>query len=221
MVGLLVNLPSWKQEQELGNFVQVSETRIMVDEIERLVGTEEGSRRAWKREVLRRAKNRCANCGSRDRVKVQMLVPKDAGGEYVASNGFVLCRTCELAKVIGSQELVPLSGGHTRPVNFFVSSGLHARLSNGLVTNFGFKSVSALVRYLIDRYVDDPDRYEDVSLYQDGGSDVKINVWVDRDRYARFKELANGRKMTVTDTLKGLIRMHEVEARRVRGRIGK
>jgi hypothetical protein len=41
---------------------------------------------------------------------------------------------------------------------------------------------------------------------------VKLNVWVDRDRYDQFQAMLQNRGVTVTDGLKSLIRMYELEA---------
>jgi hypothetical protein len=141
----------------------------------------------------------------------------EAGGQKVVGNGILLCRTCELARDIVSRSPSPASGEHTRPINFWVSQELHRKLKNGLSSKYGFKSVSSLVRFLMSKYVTDADHFSDVSLYQDSGSDVKVNVWVGRDMYETFKELAVRRGMTVTDTLKGLIQMYEVESDRILG----
>lgn len=173
---------------------------------------------SWATRVWDACGGRCSNCGSTDRLKVRMIVPRDAGGQEVVSNAILLCRTCELAREIRTKVPQPESGEHTRPINFFVSQELHSKLKNGLAADYGFRSVSALVRYLMAKYVADADEFDDLGMYQDGGSDVKVNVWVGRDVYARFKAITDRNGATVTDTLKGLIRMYEAEARRIVGR---
>jgi len=184
-----------------------------------VIGTTlEGREESWATQVADACKNKCSNCGSDHRLKPVMIVPEEAGGQKIVSNGTLLCRTCELAKDIGARHPSPASGEHTRPINFFVSRGLHAKLKNGLASKYGFRSVSALVRFLMSRYVADSERFDDVSMYQDSGSDVKVNVWVGRDLYGNFKAVVDRQGVTVTDTLKGLIRMYESEAGRIAGR---
>lgn len=161
----------------------------------------------------------CSNCGSKDRLKVRMVVPEEAGGKQIVTNGILLCRTCELARELNTKFPQPASGENTRPINFYVSQELHDKLKNGLAADHGFRSVSALVRYLMSKFVAESDQFDDLGLYQDGGSDVKINVWVGRDMYANFKAITDRNGMTVTETLKGLIRMYETAARQIVGRM--
>lgn len=101
------------------------------------------------------------------------------------------------------------TGDDQRLVNFWVSRALFDRIKSGLETYRGFNSMGSLVRYLMAKYVEDDTRFDDLDLYQDEGADVKVNVWVDRDRYNTFKVLLDKRGLTVTDAIKSLIRMYE------------
>jgi hypothetical protein len=169
----------------------------------------------WTTLVWEACRGRCSNCGSTEKLKVEMIVPEVVGGRKLISNGTLLCRTCAIARDIGERHPRPGSGEKTRPINFFVSQDLHFRLKNGLAERNGFRSVSSLIRFLIARFVHDADRFDDVGLFQDIGSDVKVNVWVDRDIYDRFKAITDSRGMTVTDALKGMIKLYEVQAESV------
>jgi hypothetical protein len=60
----------------------------------------------------------------------------------------------------------------------------------------------------MSKYILDEERFDDLELYQDEKADVKINVWVEEDRYGTFKRLAEKRGMTVTSVLRSLIRMY-------------
>lgn len=190
----------------------------MNERVERLEVTAEDRRDSWVTRVYESCGGRCSNCGEKERLKVRMIVPEESGGRKTVGNGTLLCRTCELAREISLRVPQPASGERTRPINFFVSSDLHGKLQNGLATSYGFRSVSALVRFLIAKYVGDPNEFDDLEMYQDGGSDVKVNVWVGRDMYENFKAITDRQGATVTDTLKGLIRMYETETRRIVGR---
>jgi len=190
----------------------------MDDRAEILKATTDDRKDAWTTRVFDACGGKCSNCGSKDRLKVRMIVPEASGGKRVVSNGTLLCRTCELAREINLKKPQPASGERTRPINFFVSQELHTKLQNGLATDYGFRSVSALVRFLMSKFVAGADEFDDLSLYQTGGSDVKVNVWVGRDVYARFKAITDRNGTTVTDTLKGLICMYEAEAHRIAGR---
>ena len=100
-----------------------------------------------------------------------------------------------------------------RLVNFWVSRRLFDALHNSIKNHKdgvpGFRSMGALVRYLIFKYVEDEKRFDDLALYQDEGSDVKVNIWVGKALYSTFKGMLDARGMTVTDAVKSLIRMFE------------
>jgi len=172
-------------------------------------------RSSWESVVLSEGRGKCANCGSEDRLRARMIVPEVAGGKLIPSNGIVLCRTCELAMDTASRYVEPSQ--KKRPVNFWVSKKLYDRLHNESEKT-SFKSMAGLVRFLMTKYVSDPDRFDDLGNYQDSGTDVKVNVWVESDIYERFKELVDRRGSTVTDALKGLIGMFENEASALFGR---
>lgn len=76
----------------------------------------------------------------------------------------------------------------------------------------GFNSTGSLVRFLMKKFVTHDDQFDDLNLWQEDGTDMKINVWVDRKIYKSFKKIVNERGMTVTDAFKALIRMYEEEA---------
>lgn len=170
------------------------------------------AQRAWAKAVKEAGRDKCANCGSDDRVKPRMVVPEEAGGKLIPSNGILLCRTCELTLETAARYVEPSKA--KRPVNFWVSRALYERLTAGSEKTL-FRSMAGLIRFLMTKYVADPERFDDLSQFQDEGTDVKVNVWVEGDIYARFKELVDRRGQTVTDALKGLIRMYELEAARL------
>lgn len=160
-------------------------------------------KRPWEQRVREAAKDRCSNCGGEDRTRVGMIVPLEAGGQTVTSNGVLLCRPCEMASE-------SLNGGKRREqdrriLNFWVSRKLYDRIQQGIEGQSGFHSVSSLVRYLMSKYIVDEVRFDDLEQYQDSGADVKINVWVDIGSYATFKQLVDKRGLTVTDAVKNLI----------------
>ena len=179
-------------------------------EVEQLSPTTKDQKSLWELAVREQSKDRCSKCGGDDRVRVSMIVPSEAGGNYVVSNGRTLCRPCEMAS-----EAVAFGrpGEETRrPLNFWVSRKLYDRIQQGLETRRGFPSMGALVRYLMTKYVTDEPRFDDLEQYQDKDADVKINVWVEREHYTTFKVLIDKRGMTVTDGVKSLILMYEAEA---------
>jgi hypothetical protein len=102
-----------------------------------------------------------------------------------------------------------------RPINLWVSRGFHERLLASLEAPHGFKSMSSLIRYLIEFYNADEDQFDDLEQYQDAGSEVKINVWVGRAAYTEFRERLRRRGLTVTDAIKGLVSMYLAEAGRL------
>lgn len=156
-------------------------------------------------------RNRCLNCGSDHKLKVKLVVPLEAGGRKIESNGILVCRACEMS----SETIAPLVGtqGERRMINFWVSRRIHDRMTNGMATSRGIRSMSSLVRYLMVSFVDDVARFDDLEQYQQDGdqSDVKVNVWVPKDQYKTFHRLVNERGLTVTDAIKGLIQMFDTE----------
>lgn len=162
----------------------------------------------WSELIRDKYRDKCANCGSPAHTAVRMIVPLECGGTYSEGNGTLLCRACELVADSFVQEGQDNS---RRLINLWLSQGCHEQLRGCLKAKNGFASMSGLVRYLMDRYVEDPSRYDDLNLYADDGIDVKINIWVDREVYAQFKPLVDGRGSTVTDTIKSLILLYAAE----------
>jgi len=160
--------------------------------------------------IWEKYKSHCGNCGGQHKLKVKLVVPIEAGGREVESNAILICRACEMA----ADTAAPLPGeaGERRIINFWVSRHLHNRMTNGMATSRGLKSLSQLVRYLMSSYVTDVARFDDLDRYQDGSSnDVKVNVWVPMDQYETFKRLVNDRGMSVTNAVKSLIQMFDEE----------
>ena len=164
----------------------------------------------WRAAVLEKHHNRCDNCGSGDRLKVQMIVPADAGGMLVDTNGYVICLSCEMASRASAEG----RSEARRPINFWVSRSLSNTLTSLTSEGRSFRSTGGLLRYLISMYVRNEDRFDELDRYQDAGTDVKINAWVDQDNYNTFKALLDKRGMTVTDALKALVLMYAAVGQR-------
>jgi hypothetical protein len=167
---------------------------------------------SWEKLVRTSGRERCANCGGTDRLRPRMIVPLEAGGQLVESNGALLCRTCELA--LESAASTNTSSQAKRPVNFWVSRALYDRLSVESERTL-FRSMAGLTRFLLTKYVEDPERFDDLEQYQDEGADVKVNVWIESSIYERFKQLVDLRGSTVTQTLKALIQLFETDAHKL------
>lgn len=184
--------------------------KIETDEARALEVVDGDNKRAvWETAVREAGKEICANCGSDDRLRVRMVVPIEAGGQLVPGNGILLCRACDLTMDLTTRYAEPVQ--RKRPVNFWVSKQLFSRLHSGSEKT-SFRSAAGLIRFLMTKYVSDPTRFDDLSQFQDTGTDVKVNVWVEEDIYSRFKELVDRNGLTVTSALKGLIGMFEAEA---------
>jgi hypothetical protein len=59
--------------------------------------------------------------------------------------------------------------------------------------------------------VESPGRFSDLHNYQDRGSDLKVNLWVDAEDYDQFKGVLADRNLTVTDGIKGLMLLYTTE----------
>jgi len=139
-----------------------------------------------------------------------MHVPEAAGGQHVLSNGYLICRTCEVAKtaVAKAEE-----HGTTpkRPICVWISRKLYDNRQQTLQTRIGFSSMAGLSRCMMKLLVEDPDRFSDLANYQDRGSDLKINLWVDASDYDRFKTVLSDKNLTVTDGIKALMLLYTTE----------
>jgi hypothetical protein len=58
---------------------------------------------------------------------------------------------------------------------------------------------------MISSYITQPELYEDLQSWQDTGSDVKVNGWVDGLQYQIFKGMCKNKGISYTDALKGLL----------------
>lgn len=167
---------------------------------------------AWQQEVWERTNGKCYNCGSTHKVHVRLIVPEDAGGQKVTSNACLICRACEMAVDSAAPKA---KHADNRPINFWVSRRLFNRMNNGLCSDRGFKSKSALIRYLMSKYIQAEKQFDDLEQYQDSeGSDaVKVNAWVPRETYATFQAMIQKRDLTVTDAIKSLVMVYEEETK--------
>lgn len=163
---------------------------------------------SWHKKVWDRTGGNCYNCGSSHKVRTKLIVPEIAGGRKVAENGHLICRACEMAT---DRSLAKERHADNRPINFWVSRRLFNTLSEAGTGSF--KSKSALIRYLMGKFIEAEDHFDDLENYQDspGADAVKVNAWVPKDTYAVFQEKVTARGATVTDTIKGLLMVFEME----------
>ena len=158
---------------------------------------------AWKTKVLARDNRTCVNCLSTTNVAAWFVVPLEAGGHLNIGNGVTVCRDCRIAA--DSKRALSQRIDNKTPINFLISDSLH-RIVNQYVHNGSrFGSVSALVRSMISSYIAQPELYEDIQSWQDLGSSVKINGWIDGAEYETFKGMCRSKGISYTDALKGLL----------------
>lgn len=164
----------------------------------------------WQQEVWARCKNKCSGCGSTAKLTLKLIVPEVAGGQRAPANAYIICRACEIATDASRPKM---RHANNRPINFWVSRRLFERMNNGLCSDTGFKSKSALIRYLMGKYIGSEKQFDDLEQYQDteGADDAKVNAWVPKDTYETFKTLLDRRGMTVTDAIKALVMVYEDE----------
>jgi hypothetical protein len=162
----------------------------------------------WAQLVYEAAHGKCANCGGEHKLKPRLIVPEEAGGKLLLANSVLLCRACELASSVSPKKVAEQG---KRLVNIWVSDRLYKKLQERRDVGHT-SSMGALVRYMMGRYVADQARFDDLASYQDAGSDVRLNIWVESDLYSTFKTIVDGQGMTVTTALKALFCMYEAEA---------
>jgi len=166
---------------------------------------------AWIRAVWEHYGGKCGNCGCAENVTVRMHVPEAAGGQFVLTNGYLICRTCEVANA-AVRKAEETGKTPKRPICVWISRKLYDSVQTSLSTRNGFSSMAGLTRYMMKLVVEDPARFSDLENYQDRGSDLKINLWVDAADYDRFKGVLSDRNLTVTDGIKGLMLLYTTES---------
>lgn len=156
----------------------------------------------WKAKVLERDGG-CVNCGRTSRIAACFVIPPDAGGTLRVQNGVTLCRDCRIAAE-GSR-FFPQRIDNKTPINFLVSKNLHRCVHAYVRNGSRFGSVSALLRAMISSFITQPELYEDLPMWQDRGSDVKVNGWVDGVQYEVFRQMCKDRGISYTDAFKSLL----------------
>lgn len=159
--------------------------------------------RDWKQRVLARDQGQCVNCSSARQVAACFVIPPEVGGHLRVSNGISVCRTCRLAA--DSTRVLPQRIDNKTPINFLISSALHQSVHSYVRNGSRYGSVSALMRSMISSFITRPEQYEDLQSWQDEGSDVKVNGWVDGQQYEVFKGMCRARGLSYTDALKALL----------------
>lgn len=157
----------------------------------------------WKAKVLERDGGSCVNCNSQDKVAACFVVPVEVGGNLRVSNGVTVCRECKIAAE--SSRVLPQRIDNKTPINFLISDKLHKTVNKYVHNGSRFGSVSALMRSMISSYIAQPELFEDLQSWQDAGSDVKVNGWVDGLQYQVFKGMCRTKGISYTDALKGLL----------------
>lgn len=157
----------------------------------------------WKIKVLERDGRSCVNCGSNEKVAACFVVPVEVGGTLRVGNGVTVCRECRIAAE--SSRVLPQRIDNKTPINFLISDDLHKVVNKYVHNGSKFGSVSALMRSMISSFITQPELYEDLQSWQDAGSDVKVNGWVDGLQYEVFKGMCRNKGISYTDALKGLL----------------
>lgn len=165
----------------------------------------------WQEEVLERTGGACSGCGSKHKVRAKLVVPLEAGGLPISENAYMVCRACEMATDASHPKN---KTADNRPINFWVSRRLFQKMDNGLCSDRGFASKSALIRYLMSKYIQDETRFDDLDQYQDyaGVDSAKVNAWVPKDIYSTFQAMVKKRGLSVTNAVVGLVMLYEMEA---------
>ena len=158
--------------------------------------------RDWKMAVLARDET-CRNCDSPNKLAACFVVPPEVGGHLKVSNGVTVCRECRLRA--DSALVFPKRIDNKTPVNFLMSQVLHQTVHGYVHNGSKFGTVSALMRAMIASFITQPELYEDLSNWQDAGSAVKVNGWVDGSQYEVFKSMCRDRGLSYTDALKALL----------------
>jgi hypothetical protein len=157
----------------------------------------------WKRSVLERDKSTCVNCERTRHVAASFVIPPEAGGRIRLSNGVSLCRECRIAAE--GHRVLPQRIDNKTPINFLVSRRLHEAVEKFVHEQSNFGNISALIRHMISAFITSPELFDDLDMWQDDGSDIKVNGWVDGVQYECFKQLCYERNLSFTSAFKSLL----------------
>lgn len=153
--------------------------------------------------VLERDENQCVNCTNTEKIAACFVIPPEAGGKLRTKNGVSLCRECRIAAE--GARVLPTRIDNKTPINFLISRKLREVVEDYVKNRSNFGDISKLVRQMIHSFVSNPEQFEDIALWQDEGSDIKINGWVDGQQYEMFRRMCKDRGVSYTDALKSLL----------------
>jgi hypothetical protein len=159
----------------------------------------------WKQKVIERDKGECVNCTNVGKVTACFIIPPEVGGKLRTQNGVTVCRDCRIAAE--GARVLPTRIDNKTPINFLISAKLHKVVMDYASNGSNYGSVSSVVRGMMNSFIASPELFEDMALWQDIGSDVKVNGWVDGNQYELFKNMCNDRGISYTDALKSLLLM--------------
>jgi hypothetical protein len=160
---------------------------------------------AWKKDVLAVSNSKCVNCERKSNVGVFFIVPPEAGGRIRTPNGVALCRDCRIA--VENHRVLPGKISNKTPVNFLISRSLHDRTVEFVQKPGGVGTVSCLIRNMISTFISSPEQFEDIAMFQDNGSEIKINIWATGDDFSKLRSMCQEREMSITNVLKALLLM--------------
>jgi hypothetical protein len=81
----------------------------------------------------------------------------------------------------------------------------------------GITSLAGLTRYLVGKYLGNPEHFDDLASRQDQGMGVKVNFWMSHDMREALKVEATGARLTVADVVKGLFLLYIERVDSIRG----
>lgn len=161
----------------------------------------------WREEVLAARGDGCQNCGEPG-ARSSFAIRPESGGTLRGTNSLVFCRKCWR---LYDLSLASGGSGLDEALSVWMSRGLHDRATTLMERGGRFKTISDLVRFAMTRFILDPDRFEDLLLYQDSGGDVRARVRTDASHYQVFKKMTQDRGMAVQEALRGLLVMYSNE----------
>jgi len=162
---------------------------------------------AWRDKVFEKNNSRCNGCGSEDHVVALPIVPFEVGGSKSVDNGVLVCRVCRLVSAAhyGGREQIP-----RRSLSIYLPRELHSRMLEVIDhAEFGFSSVSNLIRGMIEEALKDLSKLSDFRVQERKPADVKIVATVYIEDFERLKKaLECWPDVTVIDVVQGMIEHH-------------
>jgi hypothetical protein len=125
----------------------------------------------WQEAAWERCAGKCSGCGSGSSLSIQLVVPAEQGGQKIAENATVLCRSCLWNKRIQQQE-------PTRSKRVF-TPWIPQEIYAWAIRFRAARGLGGLLRELLRSFYEHPELFKDLPGFlpapEDGGSELGLD----------------------------------------------